>query len=98
MPDTLASLLPDIPALSDSGAWGGVVVLAASTPIATLWARVLSRRSAARQRATRRRHAQLHQTAAITDAGGVSETATAAQRRTRARWRRRVTAANRARW
>jgi hypothetical protein len=98
MPHTAASLLPDMSGLSDSGAWGGIVILAASTPIAAAWAWLLLRRSAVRQEATRRRHAQLLETAILQDAAPVSQTTEATRRRARAKWRQRITAANKGRW
>ncbi|MEO2003783.1 MAG: hypothetical protein ABGY41_06760 [Candidatus Poribacteria bacterium] len=96
MPSRIASVMPDMSALGDSGAWGGVVVLAMSLPIGVGLAWVLQRRSSARLEATRQRHDRLIQ-AAVVGAASPSDTPTGARANTRASWRKRVVAAGRGR-
>ncbi|MBT3269578.1 hypothetical protein HN371_20705 [Candidatus Poribacteria bacterium] len=96
MPNAIASVVPDLARLSESGAFGGIVVLALSAPLGILGAWALQRRSAARREATRQRHERLMRAAIV--GAGANAGDEAARLNTRASWRRRVTAAGRGRW
>ena len=93
MPNAITTILPDMAGLAESGAWGGIVILVLSLPVGVAGAWFMQRRSSARQQATRQRHARLTQAATV--GGSASQ---GVQARKRASWRRRVTAAGRARW
>jgi hypothetical protein len=96
MPDAITTAVPALARLSESGAFGGVVALALSAPLGALGAWVLQRRSEARREATRQRHARLMQATIVGGASSAGDEAT--RRHIRATWRRRVTAAGKARW